>query len=446
MVFLMKPTGRWRGIQLTILTLALGAALALPRASWADSTDLRIRGQVMDPSGAPVPGAKVRIINEASNLTTTVLATHEGKFAVCCLPPGAYAVEITSPGFKKWVRKKLNISESDVMTLEPTLDVGVSGPVAVVYGCSDCLPFEPCGPCSASSPAPLTGLMKGMVTDWMGNHLAFAEVRAIAKEFGKIIAAAQTNTDGQFAIDEVPAGPYRVEVSSPRFGGWVLKEFNVVPNSSNDFRVVLGGGAPNGSGVRSVPIVRYGVHARIKGEVHDGQGVAVPVANIRIIDRGGNTVFATIPTVAGKFYVFELSPGTYTVEVSSPDFVNWVQRNTLVTEQLVSNIEVSLASKRGTQTAVRTPQQLLTGSVTDEAGNQIVGALVRVTNEKSKATTVEQVNTDGRFAFSDLAPGPYTMEVSFPAFETWTQKHVEATGPRASGLKVVMALAGVGHK
>src|SRR5262245_9550783 len=59
-----------------------------------------IRGVVLDPSGKPVPGTTLRVVNEATGESRTLLSGPEdGRFAVPSLLPGFYRVEAEKQGF-----------------------------------------------------------------------------------------------------------------------------------------------------------------------------------------------------------------------------------------------------------------------------------------------------------------------------------------------------------
>jgi protocatechuate 3,4-dioxygenase beta subunit len=289
------------------------------------------------------------------------------------------------------------------------------------------------------------GLIKGVVTNRQGEHIACAEVRAISSKSPKVASIGQTNLDGQFTFNEVLPGIYKVEVDSPQNEHWVLENLNVVPNSSNDLKVVLGGGVPNKGSVHTIPLVRYPPAALIVGRVLDDRGLFVHDAHVKIIDGSGRTVNSTIPCAMGFFQAYGLVPGTYTVEVFAPGYEKWVEPNVVAPGRNADSLDAKLTAKRVTQLTDKTSAQVFKGSVTDEAGNAISGANVQVTDEKSNATTVEQVNADGQFAFVGLAHGLYTIEITARDFETWVQKHIDVKGPGASELKAVMELVGVRH-
>ena len=82
----------------------------------------------------------------------------------------------------------------------------------------------------------------------------------------------------------------------------------------------------------------------------------------------------------------------------------------------------------------------LRGTVSDEFGGLIVGATVTVADAsgvQKQATTDEE----GRYSFSALAPGRYTMNVSAPGFASHDNAGVEVLAGRTDPLNVTLSIA-----
>src|SRR5207248_11446989 len=61
-----------------------------------------ITGTALDPSGAVVAGAEVRIVNQDTGvLTRTTKTDSNGSFTATLLPVGTYPVNATSPGIQE---------------------------------------------------------------------------------------------------------------------------------------------------------------------------------------------------------------------------------------------------------------------------------------------------------------------------------------------------------
>ncbi len=101
------------------LTLALTLSLAGPLE--AQSYRASIRGVVVDPSGASVPGAQLEVTNEVTGDRRITLARTDGSFAISTLPPGTYVIEAELDGYQRYVyRTELQVGQ------QLRLDVGLT--------------------------------------------------------------------------------------------------------------------------------------------------------------------------------------------------------------------------------------------------------------------------------------------------------------------------------
>ncbi len=83
----------------------------------------QILGHVLDPSGAAVAGAEVRIWNEATNHARVVITDEEGRYVAPLVPLGRHAVTVTATGFAPSSRDALvtlgsSITAHFTLTLE----------------------------------------------------------------------------------------------------------------------------------------------------------------------------------------------------------------------------------------------------------------------------------------------------------------------------------------
>ena len=84
----------------------------------------KITGRVVDPNGAAVPGASVKVIDVARNNTTTLTTNDDGLFTAPYLLPGTYQVLVEIAGFKKSIQDKVAVAINETRDLEIKLDLG----------------------------------------------------------------------------------------------------------------------------------------------------------------------------------------------------------------------------------------------------------------------------------------------------------------------------------
>jgi hypothetical protein len=101
------------------LQLALLALLAafFPSARLHAQTG-SITGTVVDPAGAAIPGAQVRIINQATgDLTREAASDGSGNFRALNVPPGTYKITVAAPGMQELDRNDVVLDQDQSLGL-----------------------------------------------------------------------------------------------------------------------------------------------------------------------------------------------------------------------------------------------------------------------------------------------------------------------------------------
>src|SRR5947209_17696148 len=103
------------GIQLSSLksllysALVLGLALIFSMPAAAQRITGTLRGQILDPSGAAVPDAKVTATNQETAVSVKIATTSAGTYSFPSLIPGLYNIEVAAKGFKNLVKTEINV-------------------------------------------------------------------------------------------------------------------------------------------------------------------------------------------------------------------------------------------------------------------------------------------------------------------------------------------------
>ena len=93
-----------------------------------------LSGIVRDSSGAPLPGVAVTARNVATELVRSDVTGAQGRFIIALLPPGEYEIRAELSGFKPHVRRNLQLTIGQTLTLDVTLDIGSLSEEVTVSG------------------------------------------------------------------------------------------------------------------------------------------------------------------------------------------------------------------------------------------------------------------------------------------------------------------------
>lgn len=113
-------------------SLAIGLVFSLAVSASAQvSVHGSIRGRVVDPTGAAVPGASVTAASDAAIVSTTVTDA-TGGYQFIRLAPGAYEVSAELDGFRRAVRQGIAIRVNETATIDLTMAVGARNETVTV--------------------------------------------------------------------------------------------------------------------------------------------------------------------------------------------------------------------------------------------------------------------------------------------------------------------------
>ncbi|HYP05175.1 MAG TPA: TonB-dependent receptor [Bryobacteraceae bacterium] len=102
----------------------IGVILLSVLPAFAQSDRGTITGRVEDPSAAAIPNAPVTATHQATGVKYSATTTETGNFVLSQLPIGRYDVSVESPGFRRQVRKDIEISVAQTLTLNISMEVG----------------------------------------------------------------------------------------------------------------------------------------------------------------------------------------------------------------------------------------------------------------------------------------------------------------------------------
>src|SRR6478735_6532342 len=108
----------------TLLVVLLSSVPAVVTPVMAQTTTGTITGVVSDTSGGVVPGVTVTVATAATGLKRAVVSDAEGRYAVPALPPGRYELRAELAGFKTQIRRDVDLTVNETLSLAVVLEVG----------------------------------------------------------------------------------------------------------------------------------------------------------------------------------------------------------------------------------------------------------------------------------------------------------------------------------
>src|ERR1044071_3324243 len=122
-MFLLKRTA------VLLVLIAAAASIALGQAN------AKVSGTVTDPNGAAVPGAVVKLINQATRIEVETTTNEDGYFNFVNVNPAMYTLRVEVSGFKGVQSAPFDVGVSEAVTQNISLTVGaVSETVEVTAG------------------------------------------------------------------------------------------------------------------------------------------------------------------------------------------------------------------------------------------------------------------------------------------------------------------------
>jgi hypothetical protein len=104
--------------------IAFAMMLAVPRVANAQVLYGSVVGHVADPSGAAVPGAKVTLTNQGTNIQTTATTNTSGDYTFSTIVAGTYTLQINKQGFQAYRRTGVEVTINAVSRADVTLSLG----------------------------------------------------------------------------------------------------------------------------------------------------------------------------------------------------------------------------------------------------------------------------------------------------------------------------------
>ena len=121
----MKKLSKAIGIFVGLCTILTVGGMLLPsRPAFGQSVRGSLSGNVLDSSGAAIPGAKITVSDPATGVTRSTVSSAEGSYRFPELNLGSYNVTASADGFSTQVQHGVQITIGNVSALNLTLSAG----------------------------------------------------------------------------------------------------------------------------------------------------------------------------------------------------------------------------------------------------------------------------------------------------------------------------------
>ena len=101
-----------------------------------------VTGTVTDSTGAIVAGATVKLVNEATGVSSAGVSTSTGAYSFNAVRPGSYTLQVEAPGFQTTVDKNVQVHIQQTQTIDIHLATGAVTQQVTVTGAAPLLQAE----------------------------------------------------------------------------------------------------------------------------------------------------------------------------------------------------------------------------------------------------------------------------------------------------------------
>jgi hypothetical protein len=99
-------------------------ALVITAVAHAQTTSGSFVGRVTDPSGSVVSSATVKLTNELTSVTTSLVTNGNGEYTFSYIQPGTYALEVSAQSFAARIVNHINLDIQQTVREDFTLEAG----------------------------------------------------------------------------------------------------------------------------------------------------------------------------------------------------------------------------------------------------------------------------------------------------------------------------------
>jgi len=363
----------------------------------------RLSGTITSYLGSPLAGAEVRVMAQPENATEMsfqwewqlrsvepVLTDEQGRFQVESLTPGAHILSVGAKGHRTVTKLDVMVPEgADGGPIDRKLEKGLQISGVIV---------DPEGKAIAG------------VNLWTSRQQTGGRGMRSAGGFQNVT----TEEDGTFVLESLDPGSYTLTINSQEYANQSVSD---VAAGTADLRIVLEKGKS------------------ISGRVLLPDGS--PAANTWVTAQSGSSANGSDRTDEdGNFTIENLPDGEYTVRANTMGSFGFGGGGDEGPSLLPAVLEGVAAGSRNLELRLRAGAAV-DGTVTDDAGNPVVGAgVMAMSPGPDSSNGWAQTDENGRFRVTGLEPGRrYTVTANHGDYGTPESQDVNSD---ATGLTIVM--------
>src|SRR5580698_207843 len=231
-----------------------------------------INGLVLDPTGAVIVGAEIRIVNDLTGVQYVGKTNDDGIYVVTNLPPGTYRLQVSKIGFKTLIKPDIILNVQDSLAINFTLPVGAASVTITVPGGAPLMNTE--------SAAVSTVIDRQFAENLPLNGRSFQTLIQLTP--GVVVTPSAQSSEGQFSVNgqRSAANNWMVDGVSANIGiGANFGGGNGVAGAIGSFSVL--------GGTNSLVSVDALQEFRIQTSTYAPEFGRSPGAQISIVTRSG---------------------------------------------------------------------------------------------------------------------------------------------------------------
>jgi outer membrane receptor protein involved in Fe transport len=235
-----------------------------------------INGLVLDPTGAVIVGAEIRIVNDLTGVQYVGKTNDDGIYVVTNLPPGTYRLQVSKIGFKTLIKPDIILNVQDSLAINFTLPVGAASVTITVPGGAPLMNTE--------SAAVSTVIDRQFAENLPLNGRSFQTLIQLTP--GVVVTPSAQSSEGQFSVNgqRSAANNWMVDGVSANIGiGANFGGGNGVAGAIGSFSVL--------GGTNSLVSVDAMQEFRIQTSTYAPEFGRSPGAQISIVTRSGADQF-----------------------------------------------------------------------------------------------------------------------------------------------------------